>query len=91
LKPSRPHLTSRTIAAVRKALRDARLTVQDVQGVVMVGGSTRMPQIQAAVAEFFGRAPLNNLNPDEVVAWVPPFRPTSWPATTPPATCCCWM
>ena len=62
------HLTARTITAVRKALRDARLSVQDVQGVVMVGGSTRMPQVQAAVAQFFGRAPLNNLNPDEVVA-----------------------
>jgi molecular chaperone HscA len=62
------HLTARTLAAVRKVLRDAQLTVQDVQGVVMVGGSTRMPQVQAAVGEFFGRAPLNNLNPDEVVA-----------------------
>jgi len=62
------HLTARTITAVRKALRDARLAAQDVQGVVMVGGSTRMPQVQAAVAQFFGRAPLNNLNPDEVVA-----------------------
>ncbi|MBI2748666.1 MAG: Fe-S protein assembly chaperone HscA [Burkholderiales bacterium] len=61
-------LTARTFTAVRKALRDARLSAQDVQGVVMVGGSTRMPQVQAAVAEFFGRAPLNNLNPDEVVA-----------------------
>jgi molecular chaperone HscA len=62
------HLTARTITAVRKALRDARMAVQDVQGVVMVGGSTRMPQVQGAVAQFFGRAPLNNLNPDEVVA-----------------------
>ncbi len=62
------HLTARTITAVRKALRDARMSVQDVQGVVMVGGSTRMPQVQAAVAKFFDRAPLNNLNPDEVVA-----------------------
>ena len=62
------HLTTRTITAVRKALRDACLSVQDVQGVVMVGGSTRMPQVQAAVAQFFGREPLNNLNPDEVVA-----------------------
>jgi molecular chaperone HscA len=62
------HLTARTVTAVRKALRDARLAAQDVQGVVMVGGSTRMPQVQTAVAEFFGRAPLNNLNPDEVVA-----------------------
>ncbi len=62
------HLTAKTIQAVRKALRDAKLSKEDVQGVVMVGGSTRMPQVQAAVAEFFGKAPLNNLNPDEVVA-----------------------
>ncbi|BDT67654.1 chaperone protein HscA [Comamonadaceae bacterium OS-1] len=62
------HLTARTMAAVRKALRDAKLTVDEVQGTVMVGGSTRMPQIQRAVADFFGRAPLTNLNPDEVVA-----------------------
>jgi len=61
-------LTARTMAVVRKTLRDAQLAVGDVQGVVMVGGSTRMPQVQAAVAGFFGRAPLNNLNPDEVVA-----------------------
>ncbi len=61
-------LTQRTLSAVRKALRDAKIQRDDVQGVVMVGGSTRMPQVQHAVAEFFGRAPLNNLNPDEVVA-----------------------
>jgi molecular chaperone HscA len=68
LEAATAHLTARTIAAVRKALRDARLAMQDVQGVVMVGGSTRMPQVQAAVAKFFERDPLNNLNPDEVVA-----------------------
>ena len=62
------HLTARTMVAVRKALRDAKLSVDEVQGTVMVGGSTRMPQIQRAVANFFGRAPLTNLNPDEVVA-----------------------
>jgi molecular chaperone HscA len=62
------HLTARTITAVRKALRDAKLTPADVQGVVMVGGSTRMPQVRRAVAGFFGKAPLTNLNPDEVVA-----------------------
>ncbi len=62
------HLTERTLAAARKVLRDARLAVADVEGVVMVGGSTRMPQVQAAVADLFGCAPLNNLNPDEVVA-----------------------
>ena len=61
-------LTQRTLAAVRKALRDAKLSKDDVQGVVMVGGSTRMPQIQRAVEALLGRAPLNNLNPDEVVA-----------------------
>jgi molecular chaperone HscA len=61
-------LTQRTMAAVRKALRDADMDKRDIQGVVMVGGSTRMPQIQSAVAEFFQQPPLNNLNPDEVVA-----------------------
>ncbi len=61
-------LTARTLSAVRKALRDAKLAREEVQGVVMVGGSTRMPQVQRAVGEFFSREPLNNLNPDEVVA-----------------------
>ena len=62
------HLTARSLAAVRRALRDAQLSPAEVQGVVMVGGSTRMPQVQRAVGEFFGRTPLTNLNPDEVVA-----------------------
>jgi molecular chaperone HscA len=53
---------------VRKALRDAHLAKEEVQGVVMVGGATRMPSVQAAVGGFFGRAPLTNLDPDEVVA-----------------------
>lgn len=61
-------LTDRTMAAVRKALRDAKLKPDDLQGIVLVGGSTRMPQVRRAVAEFFGREPLVNLNPDEVVA-----------------------
>ncbi|WP_332778486.1 Fe-S protein assembly chaperone HscA [Polaromonas sp.] len=61
-------LTGRTLAAVRKALRDARLTKDEIKGVVLVGGSTRMPQVRQAVAHFFGREPLVNLNPDEVVA-----------------------
>src|ERR1051325_10422858 len=58
----------KTVGPVRKALRDAGLGVGDVQGVVMVGGATRMPQIQRAVADFFRRDPLNNLDPDKVVA-----------------------
>ncbi|MFL6692482.1 MAG: Fe-S protein assembly chaperone HscA, partial [Ramlibacter sp.] len=61
-------LTQRTMVAVRKALRDAKLTREEIQGVVLVGGSTRMPQVRRAVADFFGREPLTNLNPDEVVA-----------------------
>ena len=61
-------LTARTLTAVRRALRDAQLDKDEVQGVVMVGGSTRMPQVQQAVGDFFGRTPLTNLNPDEVVA-----------------------
>ncbi|MCX7258968.1 MAG: Fe-S protein assembly chaperone HscA [Burkholderiales bacterium] len=61
-------LTQRTLNAVRKALRDAGLQKQDIQGVVMVGGSTRMPHIQTAVADLLGCDPLTNLNPDEVVA-----------------------
>ena len=61
-------LLARTLAAVRKVLRDARTDKAEVQGVVMVGGSTRMPMVQAAVAGFFGQTPLTNLNPDEVVA-----------------------
>ena len=62
------HLTKRSLQAVRRALRDADLSADEVQGVVMVGGSTRMPQVQQAVGDLFGQAPLNNLNPDEVVA-----------------------
>ncbi len=61
-------LTTRTMSAVRKALRDAGITKDDVQGVVLVGGSTRMPVIRRNVGAFFGSEPLTNLNPDEVVA-----------------------
>ena len=62
------HLTQRTLAAVRKVLRDASLGKEAIDGVVLVGGSTRMPQVRKAVCSFFGREPLTNLNPDEVVA-----------------------
>ena len=62
------HLTERSLERARRVLRDAKLKPADVQGVVMVGGATRMPQVQAAVHAFFGREPLTNLNPDEVVA-----------------------
>jgi molecular chaperone HscA len=61
-------LINNTLAPTRKALRDAGLTVEEIKGVVMVGGSTRMPQVQRAVADFFHQEPLNNLDPDKVVA-----------------------
>jgi molecular chaperone HscA len=61
-------LVHKTLGPMRKALRDAGLSVEEVKGVVMVGGATRMPQIQRAVGEFFRRDPLNNLDPDKVVA-----------------------
>jgi molecular chaperone HscA len=61
-------LVQKTLQPVRRALRDARLAIEDVKGVVLVGGATRMPQIRRAVAELFGQPPLINLNPDEVVA-----------------------
>jgi len=61
-------LVAKTMAPTRKALRDAELGVADVKGVVMVGGATRMPHVQRAVAEFFGQTPLTNLDPDKVVA-----------------------
>jgi molecular chaperone HscA len=62
------HLVQKTLAPVRKALRDAGLTPEEIKGVVMVGGATRMPHIQRAVAAFFGQEPLTNLDPDKVVA-----------------------
>jgi molecular chaperone HscA len=61
-------LVAKTLAPVKRALRDAKLAPSDIKGIVLVGGATRMPQIRRAVAEFFGQPPLTNLNPDEVVA-----------------------
>ena len=62
------NLVQKTIEPVKQALKDAGVTKADVKGVIIVGGSTRMLHVQQAVATFFGQTPLNNLNPDEVVA-----------------------
>lgn len=62
------NLVSKTLAPVRRALRDAKLSVDAIKGVVLVGGATRMPHLQRAVADYFGKAPLTNLDPDKVVA-----------------------
>jgi molecular chaperone HscA len=61
-------LVQKTLGPTRKALRDAGLSAEDIKGVVMVGGATRMPHIQQAVATFFKQEPLTNLDPDKVVA-----------------------
>lgn len=62
------HLVNKTLMAAKKALRDASLSVEDIKGVVMVGGATRMPHVQRSVGELFGQTPLTNLDPDQVVA-----------------------
>ena len=62
------NLVAKTLGPVRRALRDAKLQPSDVKGVVLVGGATRMPQIQKAVGELFGAPPLTNINPDQAVA-----------------------
>ena len=61
-------LVQKTLSPVRRALRDAGVTVEEVKGVVLVGGATRMPIIRRAVGQLFGRTPLTNLDPDQVVA-----------------------
>lgn len=62
------HLLDRLRKSCRRALRDADLNVADIQQVVMVGGSTRMPLVRQLAAEFFGREPLTSIDPDRVVA-----------------------
>ncbi|WP_040501865.1 Fe-S protein assembly chaperone HscA [Herbaspirillum sp. YR522] len=62
------HLVAKTVTPVRRALRDAGLSVDDIDGVVMVGGATRMPHVRRAVGEFFQTNPLANIDPDKVVA-----------------------
>jgi molecular chaperone HscA len=61
------NLVQKTLSPIRKAMRDAGLTIENIDGVVMVGGATRMPQIQQVVAEYFKQTPLTNLDPDKVV------------------------
>lgn len=62
------HLVIKTLSPTRKAMRDAGLSLEQINGVVLVGGATRMPQIRHAVQEFFQQEPLTNLDPDKVVA-----------------------
>ena len=61
-------LVNRTLERAKQALVDAELSVEEVKGVVMVGGATRMPIVQNMVGEFFSTTPLTNLDPDQVVS-----------------------
>jgi molecular chaperone DnaK len=61
-------LVDKTLEPCRKALADAKLTPTDIQNVILVGGMTRMPAVQKAVKQFFGKDPHKGVNPDEVVA-----------------------
>ncbi|MBK7476381.1 MAG: molecular chaperone DnaK [Haliscomenobacter sp.] len=62
------HLVTRTLEPCRKALQDAGLSTNEIDEIILVGGSTRIPRIQQAVEEFFGKKPNKGVNPDEVVA-----------------------
>jgi molecular chaperone HscA len=62
------HLVIKTLSPTRKAMRDAGLSIEEIKGVVLVGGATRMPHIRHAVQAFFEQEPLTNLDPDKVVA-----------------------
>ncbi|MEI8362809.1 MAG: Fe-S protein assembly chaperone HscA [Betaproteobacteria bacterium] len=62
------NLVQKTLSPTRKAMRDAGLSIEDINGVVMVGGATRMPQVRKTIEEYFKQTPLTNLDPDKVVA-----------------------
>jgi molecular chaperone DnaK (HSP70) len=77
-------LVDKTLRPIKKTLRDAGLSPEDVKGVVMVGGATRMPHVQKAVGEFFGQTRSPTSTPTPWSPSAPRCRPTCWPATGPP-------
>lgn len=81
-------LITRSIEPCRIALKDAGLSASDIDDVILVGGQTRMPKVQEAVKDFFGKEPRKDVNPDEAVPWVQRFKAKCWAAVA--QTCCCW-
>ena len=84
-------LIERTALPVRNALSDARLSASDLDQVLLVGGSTRIPAVQAKVVRMTGLEPSKSLNPDECVALARRCRPDVWAArcSPAPARICC--
>ncbi len=80
-------LVQKTMDPCRIALKDAGLSMKDVSEVILVGGQTRMPMVQQAVKDLFGKEPRKDVNPDEAVAVVPRSKAACFPATS--RTCCC--
>jgi molecular chaperone DnaK len=81
-------LVTRSMEPVKTALKDADLSPSEIDEVILVGGQTRMPLVQQKVADFFGKEPRKDVNPDEAVAIGARSRAPCWPVTS--RTCCCW-
>ena len=71
-------LVEETVRITRKTIRDAQVDLDDIANVVLVGGSTRMPMVRDAIEDYFGRAPLTDLDPDLVVALGLVYKPIFW-------------
>jgi molecular chaperone DnaK len=81
----------RTLEPCKLALQDAGISASEIDEVILVGGSTRIPLVQEKVSNFFGRKPNRSVNPDEVVALGLRFKVVSWQKMSLLATCFCWM
>ena len=81
-------MIARSLKACRRAVRDSNIELDEVQAVVMVGGSTRVPRVREAVAEMFGRQPLTDIDPDQVVAIGAAIQADTLAATSAMAASC---
>ena len=84
-------LVERTMGPVRQAMSDAGLSTSDISKVILVGGSSRIPAVQAAIKAFMGKEPYKGVNPDECVAVGAAIQAGVLSVKKVPATYCCWM